>query len=397
MKLLTTRSILFSTLILILTGCQSGRDGPTQIGVGEPSGGPIVSKHLPAQASQEFLPGSQVPTTKVAILLPLTGQQAHLGNAMLNAAQMSLFENAPDHVELISEDTQGNPEGAARAADKVIREGAKIIVGPLFSNEAIAVARVASMHQVPVLTFSNNQSVANQNVYALGYMPEQQMKRLFTVAQSKGINQISLLAPNNESGKAIGMQAENAARSAGVQLRTLGAYKPGAMDLKQQATELKQSGSQAVLIPEGGQQLRIIVASLLANEVDASKVKFLGTGQWDSPDVYNDKSLNGSWFSASPISLRQQFIKKYTSSYGQQPPRLATLAYDAISMISLIARTKGSQQGFFSQDLTQPRGFQGIDGIFRLYPDGTVQRGLAVYEISDVSGLTVVSPAPEAF
>lgn len=386
------RPILFSTLILILTGCQSGRDGSPEKMSREP--GPIISKSLPAQAQ---LPGGQAQTTKVALLLPLTGNEANLGNAMLNAAQMSLFENAPDHLELISEDTHGNPESAARAAEKVIREGAKIIVGPLFATEATAVARVAAQYQVPVLTFSNNQSVASQNVYILGFMPDQQIQRLFSVAQSKGVVNIAMLVPNNESGNMLRSQAEQAARSAGIQITALTPYTPGSTDMKQQAAQINQSRAQAVLIPEGGQQLKLIISSLLHNHVNPNAIKFMGTGQWDSPEVYGDRSLNGSWFSASPISLRQPFMKKYAADHGHQPPRLATLAYDAISMISLLSRTQDPAQAFQNQAMTQPRGYQGIDGIFRLNANGTVQRGLAVYEISESQGLAVVSPAPEAF
>ena len=396
MKFLLVRNILFSTLILILAGCQSGRDSSAPERTGpQPGEGPIISKPLPAQA-QSDLPGGQM-TTKVALLLPLSGHQEKLGTAMLNAAQMSLFENAPDQIELVSEDTHGTPEGAAHAAEKVIREGARLIVGPIFSPEVTAVARVASQHQLPVLTFSNNQAVAQPNVFLLGFMLDQQIHRLFSVAQEKGITRISMIVPKSEAGTILLGQAEMAAHAAGVQLVPVEAYAPGTTDMKAQAASIRKSGVQAVLIPEGGQQLRLMISSLLSNSVDPNKVKFLGTGQWDSPDVYGDRSLNGSWFAASPISLRQNFMKKYAATYGQQPPRLATLAYDTISMVSLLMRNQGPDQAFVLQNMVQPRGYSGIDGVFRLNANGTVDRGLAVYEISDKQGLSVVSAAPEGF
>jgi branched-chain amino acid transport system substrate-binding protein len=394
-KLLYVKSALFSTLILFLAGCQSGPQKPAKSP--EPGQGPIVTKQLPAQAKQDMLLPGQSPTIKVGLLLPLTGPQAHLGTSMLNAAQMSLFENAPDQLELISEDTQGNPEIAARAAEKVIREGASVIVGPLFSTEVTAVARVAAQSRVPVLAFSSNQNVASQNVYIMGFMPGQQISRVFSVAQSKGITNVAMLVPSNEAGNMIRTQALQAAQDTGVQLNVVEAYAPGSTDMKQQAAKIKQSGAQAILIPEGGQQLRLIISSLLVNQIDPHKMKFMGTGQWDSPEILSDTNLQGSWFAASPISLRQTFTKKYAANYGKQPPRLATLAYDTISMISLLTRSQDAQQAFSSQIMTQPRGYQGIDGIFRLNADGTVMRGLAVYEISQGQGLTVISPAPEGF
>lgn len=397
MKFSYLRQALVTSIIVIMAGCQSGQKGQNVSQGPAPGSTPIVTQHLPAKASEEFLPGAQQPTTKIALLLPLSGQQSSLGNAMLNAAQMSLFENAPDHIELVCEDTRGTPEGATKAAQKVIQDGARVIMGPIFANEASAVVKIASLNQVPVLSFSNNRSVANQNLFILGFMPDQQINRLFSVAQSKGIQKIALLIPSNEAGNQLRSAAENAARANGIQLTILDTYAPGSSDMKKQAQGIKQSAVQAVVIPEGGQHLRLIISSLLSNNIDPNTVKFLGTGQWDSPDIYNDKSLSGSWFVASPISLRQKFTNKYSSSYNAQAPRLATLAYDCVSMISLLMRNKDASQAFLMGNMTQVRGYQGLDGIFRLNTDGTVERGLAVYEINEATGLEVISPAPEAF
>lgn len=379
-----------------MAGCQSGRDNNKQAGnAPAPGEGPIISQPLPAQA-QHDLPG-QANTTKVALLLPLSGHQENLGTAMQNAAQMSLFENAPDQLELISEDTQGTPEGAARAAEKAIREGARVILGPIFSNEVAAASRVASQHQVPMLTFSNNQAVANANTFLMGFSLDQQIQRLFKVAQEKGITKVCIIVPKSDAGNTLLAQAEMAAQSNGMQLIPVDTYVSGSTDMKSQATQIKQTGVQAILIPEGGQQLKLMVSSLLAHGVDPHKVKLMGTGQWDSPDIYTDRNMNGSWFAASPISLRQDFMKKYAVSYGQQPPRIVTIAYDTVSMISLLSRNHGPEGAFMAINMTQPRGYTGIDGIFRLNGNGSVQRGLAVYEISERDGIQVVSPAPEAF
>jgi hypothetical protein len=49
-----------------------------------------------------------------------------------------------------------------------------------------------------------------------------------------------------------------------------------------------------------------------------------------------------------------------------------------------------------AQALTNPSGFAGIDGIFRLRPDGLVERGLAVLEVEH-DGDKVIDPAPTTF
>ena len=51
---------------------------------------------------------------------------------------------------------------------------------------------------------------------------------------------------------------------------------------------------------------------------------------------------------------------------------------------------------FSAATLTQPNGFAGIDGIFRLTQDGAVERGLAVLEVRR-EGPVVIDPAPKTF
>src|SRR5512146_1597421 len=45
----------------------------------------------------------------VALLLPLSGPSGTLGQAMLNAAQMALYDLGDDRLELLTRDTQGTP------------------------------------------------------------------------------------------------------------------------------------------------------------------------------------------------------------------------------------------------------------------------------------------------
>jgi hypothetical protein len=92
-----------------------------------------------------------------------------------------------------------------------------------------------------------------------------------------------------------------------------------------------------------------------------------------------------------------EFEKTYAAVFGRAPPRLATLAYDATGLAAVLARS--APGGDFSiATLTQPSGFSGADGLFRLRPDGSVERGLAVLQILPRgAGIKVISPAPASF
>ncbi|TXM82600.1 penicillin-binding protein activator, partial [Methylobacterium sp. WL122] len=84
----------------------------------------------------------------------------------------------------------------------------------------------------------------------------------------------------------------------------------------------------------------------------------------------------------------------YQARFGTSPPRVASLAYDAVSLTAALARQYGTQR-FADATLTKSAGFSGIDGTFRFRPDGLSDRALAVYEIRN-NAASVVSPAPRA-
>jgi ABC-type branched-subunit amino acid transport system substrate-binding protein len=89
-------------------------------------------------------------------------------------------------------------------------------------------------------------------------------------------------------------------------------------------------------------------------------------------------------------------VEKYKNVYGAAPPQLASLAYDAVSLVALLSTGKPYSR-FTVQALTDPNGFSGVDGIFRFRPDGTSERGLAVMSIDPDGQFRVVSPAPTTF
>jgi hypothetical protein len=88
-------------------------------------------------------------------------------------------------------------------------------------------------------------------------------------------------------------------------------------------------------------------------------------------------------------------VRRYRSVYGQQPPAIATLVYDATALAAVLARAQNGPD-FSAQAISNPNGFAGTAGIFRFRPDGMAERGLAVLEVQR-DGFRVVSPAPEDF
>jgi branched-chain amino acid transport system substrate-binding protein len=106
-------------------------------------------------------------------------------------------------------------------------------------------------------------------------------------------------------------------------------------------------------------------------------------------------ALQGAWFAAPENVGFNAFAKRYRAKFNTDPPRLATLAYDAVSLVAALARTQGGQH-FSETALTNPSGFNGADGVFRFRPEGPNDRGLAIMQISK-GVASPLSPAPHSF
>src|SRR5262249_48257664 len=126
----------------------------------------------PAATAAQPLP--PLGAVKVALLVPLSGANAELGKAMLEAAQLALFPTGGDQLTLVPRDTTGTAAGAADAAKAVLGDGAKLILGPLITDEVEAVKPIAAAAKVNVIAFATKTQVAGGNVFLIGFLPRQE-------------------------------------------------------------------------------------------------------------------------------------------------------------------------------------------------------------------------------
>jgi len=381
----------------------------------------------PSPAANPFPPVAAAPSgpAKIALLVPLSGPNAGLGNAILDAAQLALFETGGDQLTLVPRDTKGTPAGAADAARSAVGDGAALILGPLLAGEVEAVKPIASDAHVNVIAFSTVTDLAGGNTYLMGFLPRQEVVREVAYARQRGIGRFAALAPNTPYGHLMTDALRDAASSTGATVSKAAFFDPSAGDPSTAIAVLLPSGStppspgpdapgeaaapaaapappspavpnfDALLLPEGGAQLKQIVRKLSAAGLDSKATRLLGSGLWDEPDIGDEPTLDGGWFAASPPEARRDFEQHYRATYGSEPPRLASLGYDAAALAAALASGK-SGPPFSREAILNPNGFSGVDGLFRFTPDGLVQRGLAVLEV-EPQGNVVVSPAPTRF
>lgn len=340
---------------------------------------------------------------KVALLVPMSGRDAALGRAMQDAATLALYDKyatlspnmASTRVEILPKDSGDTPETAVSAAKAAIDEGAAIILGPVFSDAVRAVAPVAKANNRQVISFSNNQAVAAPGVYVFGFSPEQQTVRIVTYMVKQKL-QVAALVPNSPFGTTVLETAKAAAQASGGAIGPVSMYLPRGMGAAEAAEALQKDAVpfNALFIPEVGPTLNTLLSALAARGIDGKSTQLLGTGMWDDPSIATHHDLEGALFASSPPAGAQAFVNRFRSAYGYAPPRVASLAYDAVTL-SVTLATSG--RGFEASTLTQPGGFNApANGAFRLRENGVSERGLAILRIRG-GGYEVVEPPPATF
>lgn len=334
-----------------------------------------------------------VPTgpNRVAVLVPLSGANAGVGQSISNAANLALLDAGEQGVTLNVYDTA---PGAAAAASQAIAEGNRLILGPLLSEDVRAVAPLARQAGVPVISFSNDVGVAGNGVYLLGFNPAQSINRVVAYARGQNADRFAALVPDGAYGRRAGQAMVLAVEGGGGRMAAMETY-GAAQPMRLAVTRLNADGGyDAVLIADAARNAGTAAAMVRGA---APGAKILGTELWKTEsNLGATQALRGAWYASVADARFNELRTRYRARYSKTPYRLASLGYDSVLLAMRIARDWQPGRPFPEAQLRGDAGFDGVDGAFRFGADNVAERALEVVEVT-ASGNRVISPAPQRF
>ena len=328
---------------------------------------------------------------RVALLVPLSGPNAAVGQSIANATTMALLDTNASNLRITTYDTAA---GVPSVAAKAVADGNKLILGPLLGDDVPAVAATARGAKVPVIAFSNDTTVAARDVFIMGSVPAQSIDRTVAHARLQGANRFAALVPVGEYGQRASDAMIASVRAHGGSLVGMETYDRASASMGAAARRLKAKGPyDAVLLADGARH-----AAQAAPVVKTSAAtRILGTELWSGETVIaNTPALRGAYFSAVSDARFRQFAESYKSRFGAQPYRIATLGYDSVLLTLRVARDWKPGTTFPTARLFDRDGFLGLDGAFRFSANGVAERALEVREVR-AGSVGVASPAPTQF
>ena len=351
--------------------------------------------------------GPTINTSKpvpVALLVPRgsasSGDQA-LAQSLEIAARLSMGDLTVVQIDLRVYDTACNAEVAAAAATQAVNDGARILLGPVYAEAANAAGIAAAKRNVNVLAFSNNTAIAGGNVFILGSTFGNTAARLTGYAARQGKGNMLVVSGNNAAGQAGQQAIVSAAARTGANIAGVVTYEQSQQGVIGAISDIKgqvaASGASSIFMTATTAGALPLLTQLLPEAgVKPEETQYIGLTRWDIPaQTLALPGVQGGWFALPDPVKSQGFKSRYAAAYGSSPHPIGGLAYDGIAAIGALVG-QGKSDALTGAALTQGAGFQGVNGIFRLRPDGTNERGLAVATIQEQK-VVVIDPAPTSF
>tara|TARA_A100001011_G_scaffold400844_1_gene519753 strand:- start:2941 stop:4401 length:1461 start_codon:yes stop_codon:yes gene_type:complete len=348
-------------------------------------------------------------TIKVGVMLPLSGVRQDVGNLILNAIEMAIFQTEDNKLELIIKDTEAKPEKAKSVFFELINEGVSIVIGPLFSKSLAAIQSSVQASKVNVFALTNNINLAKQGIWVFGVDPQAQTKKVLEFALEKGSKKIAALLPKNAYGLLLfdtiskfskenlieikevefyEFSIENQRKASQKISKGFDQYQEKLNQLKEQEDNstidknklLIEKPFDSVFIAAAGQNLTILSSQLQYNNVDPKLVQYLGISSWENNSILTEPALEGGVF-VTTSQLYQDKIKLiYKNSFNKEMPNIAMIAYDIVALLDSLEYTENIIN---INNLINEEGYIGLRGLFRLKNNGIVERTFQLKQVKN--------------
>ncbi|TRD09875.1 penicillin-binding protein activator [Erythrobacter insulae] len=384
-RVFSKRALAIAGTAALLGGCSViPKTGPSE------TAGPVTAPT--PEPSATALP-TDATRHRVALLVPMGGNTAEVGRSIANATTMALLDTNANNLRLTTYDTS---KGAASAARKAIADGNKLILGPLLAENVPAVQAAARPANVPAISFSNDIRVASADVFLMGHVPEQSIRRSVAYARERGSNNFAALVPEGTYGQRSFDALNNALNDFGGNLVGSASYARGNTSIVSAAQRLRAAGGYDTVVIADGARLAVLAAAEVKSS-GADGTRILGTELWSGESVLTrSNAIDGALFSAVSDGRFKRFADSYEGRFGSKPYRIATLGYDSVLLTLRVARDWRVGRDFPTAMLFDRGGFLGVDGPFRFGRDGIAERALEVREVRGNS-VVPVDAAPSSF
>ncbi|WP_419927728.1 ABC transporter substrate-binding protein [Candidatus Poriferisocius sp.] len=311
-------------------------------GCGNDDGGDAGSSAAPASGDVELVIGQ---------VMPETGSLAFLNSPMIEGIGLAMEDivEAGGNVQLLTGDTATDPDVAPEAVNRLLGEGAHVIVGAAASGVSQSFIQTLFDAQIPQCSPSNTSpsfsTQANAGFYFRTVPPDQAVSPILAgIVAADGATNVAIPARADDWGNALSSLLATSFTELGVAYQII-AYDEDATSYDATVAAIEDMGADAVVLvtfSEGAQIIRGMLEAGIPPEVMYGTDGIYDRNLADTVDPTNPNVLDG--FVALTAGGGDEFSERLIErtggdvAYGGQ-------AYDCVVVLALASLAAGSTDG----------------------------------------------------
>ena len=350
---------------------------------------------------------------RIGLLLPLTGDNAEIGQQIIKATRLALKDINSDKIEIFPMDTRSDPKKTLHSAIKLNNLGVNLVIGPVFYKNLIYLDQVKDL---TFLSFTNKTIGLPKNVISTGINSTSQLKTIKQFITQNDIKKTIFLIPN----LSYNLEIKEGLKKSKIkflkqhfydieptkltkQIEKITNYEIRKQNLIDEITRLENSvdpnkekkiknlekkytiggvNFDSVIIADFDESLKSVITSLLYTDVSPKNKYFITLNQWFDESLLKETASQPIYFPSINKKNLEKFEKKFLTQFNESPNHLSLLGYDLIGLIYYLSLKNDVAE--INKAFNAKNSFKGKIGVFDIN-ENKINHQLNFYKIENGS------------
>jgi hypothetical protein len=348
---------------------------------------------------------------KIGLLVPLTGENAKIGQSIVKATQLAINKIDNSSIEIYPKDSKSNPETSLKGAKELHEMGIRIIIGPVFND---SLRYLDEVNDITFLSFTNKINNNPKNIISSGINARSQLSTIKKFIEIEKIKKTIFLTPDmdyrDEIKKAISISKikiiknyiyDPSPTKLTKQIEKITNYKRRKQNLKDEIKRLENSNEvnkerlierlekkdtlgnvkfDSIIIADFDESLKSVTTSLLYTDIFPKEKYFITFNQWFDESLLKEESSQPIYFPSINKENYENFTEEYFKKFNQYPNQLSFLSFDLVGLVYYLI----SQNNLIIDDkiFSKKTMFKGKIGIFEI-KDNKINHILNFYKVEN--------------
>ena len=348
---------------------------------------------------------------KIGLLVPMTGDDKHLGSLIIKSTRMALEDINTDEVEIFPKDTNSNPKKTLKSALELKEMGIKIVIGPIFYN---SLDYLDELKDITFISLTNKTIDLPDNVISSGINSTSQLNAIKKFVEINELKKTIFLTPKLDYEIEIKKSIKESKIKISKhhiydvdptkltkQIESITNYKrrkqnladevrrvenSDLVDKEKQLEKLKKKYTignvsfDSVIISDFDESLKSVITSFLYTDVSTKKKYMITFNQWFDESLIKEKTIQPIYYPSINKKNLTDFEKKFSEKFNEIPNYLSLLSYDLVGLIYYLSLKNDLQN--IDKIFKKKTSFKGKIGVFDIQ-NNKINHRLNFYQIQN--------------